>query len=123
MKSSLSPEVPIIWSTIISTLLLCYILGSCKQVPDLIAWTFSFLALSSFVFELLPRLGALRASKNLHAMLLAAILGAPLHFTDTTPLGRILSRISSDVETADNKIMYILSDMYYFTCQVLRVVV
>lgn len=44
---------------------------------------------------------ALYASKNLHNSMLASVLRAPLTFFDTTPIGRILSRFSRDVQVMD----------------------
>lgn len=48
--------------------------------------------------------GALGANKQLHAKLLHQIFRAPLLFFDTTPIGRILNRFSSDLETIDSQI-------------------
>ncbi|CRL00438.1 CLUMA_CG013703, isoform B [Clunio marinus] len=66
--------------------------------------------LSSMVSDLAPRLATLRASQLLHVTLLWAMMRAPLMFYDQTPIGRILSRFSSDVEATDNKIPEIVSD-------------
>ncbi|EFP76864.2 uncharacterized protein PGTG_02325 [Puccinia graminis f. sp. tritici CRL 75-36-700-3] len=44
------------------------------------------------------------ASKNLHHGALKAITRAPLAFFDTTPLGRIMNRLSKDVDSIDNKL-------------------
>ncbi|EQC40658.1 hypothetical protein SDRG_01736 [Saprolegnia diclina VS20] len=44
----------------------------------------------------------LRGSRRLFGQLLQALLRAPLAFFDTTPLGRIVNRLSKDVDTADD---------------------
>ena len=45
--------------------------------------------------------GTLLASKNLHERLLTRIMHAPMHFFDTTPLGRIVNRFSKDIDILD----------------------
>src|SRR4051794_17346213 len=45
--------------------------------------------------------GSLRASRKLYEDFLNRIMRAPLRFFDTTPVGRILNRFSSDFETID----------------------
>ncbi len=45
--------------------------------------------------------GALLASSTLHQRLLEKIMHAPMHFFDTTPLGRILNRFSKDIDILD----------------------
>lgn len=67
-------------------------------------------AISSMVCDLAPRLATLKASTALHNTILWAMARAPLLFFDQTPIGRILSRFSSDVEATDNKIPEIISD-------------
>lgn len=84
----------------------------------LTSFSFLFLVLGSYLFELFPRLGAVRASWIFHAYMLAAVLRAPMQFVDTTPVGRILARFSSDLEAVDNKLNYMVPDVYYFFLQV-----
>ncbi|KAG8311149.1 Canalicular multispecific organic anion transporter 1 [Homalodisca vitripennis] len=45
--------------------------------------------------------GALKAAKRLHTEMLSRIIRALPAFFDTTPSGRILSRLSSDTYTTD----------------------
>lgn len=58
----------------------------------------------TFVFftSLSLALGTLFAAQNLHNHLLQQILHCPLSFFDTTPVGRLINRFSSDVDVVDN---------------------
>lgn len=44
----------------------------------------------------------LTAAKNLHEKAIQQILRSPIKFFDTTPLGRIINRLSKDVDSCDN---------------------
>lgn len=77
-----------------------------------------FLGLCAIVADLAPRIGCVKASRALHGYLLHGILRAPLTFTDTTPIGRILSRFSKDVDTMDNKLPMEISDTLYCVMEV-----
>lgn len=49
-------------------------------------------------------LGSLRASKRLHDELLQTLLFAKIQFFDQTPIGRIINRMSKDLQTVDRDI-------------------
>jgi ATP-binding cassette subfamily C (CFTR/MRP) protein 1 len=44
----------------------------------------------------------LRSARNIHTALLRTVLGAPVEFFDTTPVGRMLSRFSKDIQSVDD---------------------
>ena len=52
-----------------------------------------------------------KASKILHENMLVRILKAPTKFFDTTPLGRVLNRFSTDVSAIDNQLAASLSQL------------
>lgn len=60
-----------------------------------------FLGVLSYGLALAPWLGTLRAGRILHRELLVNIMRLPLRFFDTTPVGRIMSRFSKDIESLD----------------------
>ncbi|KAL0562890.1 hypothetical protein V5O48_019188, partial [Marasmius crinis-equi] len=64
-----------------------------------------FQALTSLIFAL----AGLLASLNLFRSALRAALKSPLSFFDTTPVGRILSRLSKDQDTLDQELTTNLS--------------
>lgn len=64
------------------------------------------------------RLGMLAVNQELHALMLHAVLHAPVGFTDTTPSGRILSRFSKDLDTLDNEFPHQVSCAIYFSLKV-----
>ena len=53
--------------------------------------------------------GRIRASKNLHVDMLKNIMRSPLHFFDSTPMGRITNRFSKDIDMIDTIIPWTLS--------------
>ncbi|KAI8337487.1 P-loop containing nucleoside triphosphate hydrolase protein [Chlamydoabsidia padenii] len=57
--------------------------------------------------------GSLRASRHIHSQLLERILNAKVRFFDTTPLGRIVNRFSSDLETLDQAVAPSLTFLLY----------
>lgn len=51
---------------------------------------------------------AVIASRYLYTCLMNSILGAPIRFFDSTPTGRILNRLSKDIETVDQDLAPVL---------------
>lgn len=72
-----------------------------------------FAALSSFACDLAPRLGCLFAAIAMHHTILNGVMRAPLLYFDTTPVGRILSRFSKDIDVIDVKLPQQISDLIY----------
>lgn len=72
-----------------------------------------FTAVSSVFSELAPNVGCIAAAVSLHQLLTKGVLRSPMLFFDTTPLGRILSRFSKDIEVVDNSLPWYVSDGLY----------
>lgn len=52
---------------------------------------------------------SIRASKNLHNNMAFSILRSPMQFFETTPVGRIINRFSTDIDAIDTTIQMIFS--------------
>jgi ABC-type multidrug transport system fused ATPase/permease subunit len=52
-----------------------------------------------------------RASRHLHAEMMSALLASPISFFDTTPAGRIINRVSRDVDSTDTDVSFNLSQV------------
>ncbi|KAJ1896684.1 hypothetical protein LPJ81_004690, partial [Coemansia sp. IMI 209127] len=71
------------------------------------------IGLSSVVWRILYLLiiyrGSIKASRRIHSQLLHAIVHATPRFFDSTPIGRIISRFSRDMDVIDDSVMDILT--------------
>nr|XP_021201313.2 multidrug resistance-associated protein 1 isoform X4 [Helicoverpa armigera] len=76
-------------------------------------------ALASIFADLMPFLACWRAARILHELLLDHVLKAPLQFFEVTPLGRILSRFSKDMDILDTSLPSQISDLMWCTFEVL----
>ncbi|XP_041640876.1 ATP-binding cassette sub-family C member 10 [Cheilinus undulatus] len=66
-----------------------------------------FTALRAFLFAY----GGICAAKTIHNRLLDRVLKATVSFFDTTPMGRVLNRFSSDLYSVDDSLPFILNIM------------
>ncbi|KAK7127960.1 hypothetical protein R3I93_020518 [Phoxinus phoxinus] len=64
-----------------------------------------FTAARAFLFAY----GGIRAATVIHTRLLSSVLKATMTFFDTTPLGRILNRFSSDIYCVDDSLPFVLN--------------
>ncbi|KAG8684445.1 hypothetical protein FRC11_012098, partial [Ceratobasidium sp. 423] len=53
---------------------------------------------SAFVIHVL---GSVRASRRIHDRLIRSVLGAPLRWLDSTPIGRVIARFTQDILSVD----------------------
>lgn len=76
----------------------------------IVTYTLFGAAITLFISDVAPRLGAWFAAKVMHDVMLHGIVRAPLAFHDVTPQGRILSRFSKDVDVMDNLLPQQIAD-------------
>ena len=62
--------------------------------------------IAAFIICICIAFGSIKASKYLHRAFLARILRTPMEFFNTTPTGRILNRLTNDVDLVDNMVMH-----------------
>lgn len=65
---------------------------------------FLFPAITSVLGDMVPTIACVHSSIVLHKYILTNILRLPLAFFEITPVGRILSRFSKDVDVVDNQL-------------------
>ncbi|SCU78688.1 LAME_0A05358g1_1 [Lachancea meyersii CBS 8951] len=63
---------------------------------------------------------SIRASRILHDNMARAVLRSPMSFFETTPVGRIINRFSSDMNSVDDNVQYVIS---FFLLSVLDYIV
>ena len=51
--------------------------------------------------QLLHKLAAFTAGRQLHWIILMGVLHAPMAFFDTTPIGRVINRFAKDIDSVD----------------------
>eukprot|EP01052_Picozoa_sp_SAG31_P024549 SAG31_NODE_2096_length_6455_cov_2.145060_5_plen_346_part_00 len=74
-----------------------------------------FFLLFLLVSSALVQVGAAKASRSVHADCVASIMHAPVHYFETTPSGRLISRFSSDVTTSDTNLSQFGDNFIQFT--------
>ncbi|KAG0378058.1 hypothetical protein BGX24_004851 [Mortierella sp. AD032] len=67
--------------------------------------------------------GGIRSSKLLHDRLADKVLRLPMSFFDTTPVGRIVNRFSTDMDNLDSEMPNNVTDVYYFLSIVLGTII
>lgn len=75
-------------------------------------------AIALSLTTLLNRIGCLRSSKYLHYHVLHNIVRVPLEVLNITPVGRILSRFSKDIDVVDNVLPDKLNHIIFFIIEV-----
>lgn len=88
-------------------------LGTKRVSMDVVA------ALGSIFADLMPFLACWRAARYLHELLLSHVLKAPLQFFEVTPVGRILSRFSKDMDILDTSLPSQISDLMWCIFEVI----
>ncbi|KAF8758431.1 P-loop containing nucleoside triphosphate hydrolase protein [Rhizoctonia solani] len=64
-------------------------------------------------------LGSVRASRRIHSRLIKAVLGAPLRWLDSTPIGRVVARFTQDIRCVDGSLADHLQYLVQQTLQLL----
>ncbi|KAF9423916.1 Canalicular multispecific organic anion transporter 2 [Podila epigama] len=83
----------------------------------------SYMIVTVIVSYVVMVLAAIRASTRLHENLLSTMLRLPMSFFDTTPLGRIVNRFSSDVFSTDESLPFNWINVFSCAMSVLGTIV
>lgn len=105
-----------------SCLSFCFFHESRKLYQVRLQWKSSMsdvVAVASFFCDLAPQLGCWLAARQMHIVMLRAVMRAPLTFFDTTPIGRIISRFAKDVDVLDTSLPPQISDTIYCLFEVI----
>ncbi|KAF9404688.1 hypothetical protein BGZ76_006849, partial [Entomortierella beljakovae] len=102
--------------------------NSDKQSPALFLGVYAaimvaFMFLNFVVIYVFMVIIGVRATAKLHDDLLSSILRLPMSFFDTTPLGRIVNRFSTDIFATDNTIPWGFMSCLLFGVSVLGTIV
>ena len=76
-----------------------------------------------FFKELIFILACAAASKTIHENLLDKVMHSPMSFFDTNPIGRILNRFSSDIDTVDQTIPFQMDDLMNCVLEVAAILI
>ncbi|EJD45444.1 ATP-dependent bile acid permease [Auricularia subglabra TFB-10046 SS5] len=69
-------------------------------------------AIVAFITAFSFALAAIRASRVLFAAALSHVMRSPVSFFDTTPMGRVVSRLTKDVNTLDQGLSFIFYSLF-----------
>ncbi|KAH6565614.1 hypothetical protein BASA50_007974 [Batrachochytrium salamandrivorans] len=106
MVSTLSPDITMLEQSTKDALFYISIYG-----------LISMIELFSLVFKFVVQFfGGMRASRVMHARLIEAVLGSPMRFFETTPVGRIINRFSTDLSDIDMAVMFTVVRFFTLTC-------
>ncbi|KAM8717861.1 hypothetical protein ACLKA7_004543 [Drosophila subpalustris] len=92
-----------------------------QTLVEVINWF--FWCIFAFLMNLIPTLGGLQAARLLHLLLLQRVIGAPMGFFDTNPLGRIIARFSKDIGIVDEDLMMFINECVWLTFEVFATIV
>ncbi|KAF9109213.1 hypothetical protein BGX27_007864 [Mortierella sp. AM989] len=77
------------------------------------SFTLAYMAFNMALFYVANVKAAVMAAQHLHDRLLNNLLRQPMAFFDVTPVGRIMNRFSSDMESVDENIIWNFIDVVY----------